>query len=325
MAVIAVAAVMQGRCRIELIPMSAKESEPRRHHYVPRCWLAGFTETGEKDGKLWVTDIVRRKQWESSPGGTGFIRDFYRLSDDELDPVMVERALSEIEGAVAPLLKSVDQERRLPGREEFQKLLYFVAIQWARVPSFRPLVFKMFESVTREELAKALKSEESWEKTLQEARIAEDAPGAEYESMLEFERSGKFNITVQTEWYIQQMFRAAEQIFPTLQKRNWNQAISPTGSFIGCDSPVILEGPKEQMMGFRNAELITYALSRYVLLYSTLEESNLFVNRKFIAHVNTLSLRRAEQRVFSHVPDFCWHDENRKYQTDWTQFSKEKY
>ncbi len=71
--------------------MSDKESEPRRHHYVPRCWLAGFTETGEKDGKLWVTDIVRRKQWESSPGGAGFIRDFYRLSDDEVDPVMVEK------------------------------------------------------------------------------------------------------------------------------------------------------------------------------------------------------------------------------------------
>jgi hypothetical protein len=305
--------------------MSGKESEPRRHHYVPRCWLAGFTETGEKDGKLWVTDIVRRKQWESSPGGAGFIRDFYRLSDDEVDPVMVEKALSQIEGAVAPILKSIGQERRRPGREEFHTLLYFIAIQWARVPSFRPLVLNMFDSITREELARSLKSKESWRKTLKEAGIAEDAPGASYESMLEFEQSGKYSVTVQTEWYIQQMFKAADIIFPTLQNRNWNGALSPTGSFIGCDSPVILDGPKDQLIGFKNAEIITYALSRYVLLYSTLEKTNPFVSRKWIAHVNTLSLLRTEQQVFSHVSDFCWQDENRKYQTDWTLFSKKKY
>ena len=29
-----------------------QEAEARRHHYVPQCWLAGFTETGENDGRL---------------------------------------------------------------------------------------------------------------------------------------------------------------------------------------------------------------------------------------------------------------------------------
>ncbi len=160
---------------------------------------------------------------------------------------------------------------------------------------------------------------------MKEAGIAEDTPGASYESMLESEQSGKYSITVQTEWYIQQMFKAANIIFPTMQKRSWGGAISPTGAFIGCDSPVIVDGPQDKMIGFRNAEIITYALSRYVLLYSTLPESDPFVSRKWIAHVNTLSLLRAEQQVFSHVPDFCWKDENRKYQTDWTLFSKDKY
>ena len=47
------------------------------------------------------------------------------------------------------------------------------------------------------------------------------------------------------------------------------------------------------------------------------------VNRKYIAHLNRLLLLRAE-KVFSTVPDFCWLDENNKYQTDWTLFSKEK-
>jgi hypothetical protein len=78
-------------------------------------------------------------------------------------------------------------------------------------------------------------------------------------------------------------------------------------------------------MGFKNAEIIAYPVSRHVMLSSTVQPAPpQLVNRKYIAHMNTLMLLRAEQ-VFSHAPDFCWMDENRKHQTDWTLFSKEKY
>jgi hypothetical protein len=49
----------------------AKHAEPRANHFVPQCWLAGFTETGQKDGRLWVTDLKRRKQWQTSPPKPG--------------------------------------------------------------------------------------------------------------------------------------------------------------------------------------------------------------------------------------------------------------
>ena len=145
---------------------SVKEPEPRRHHYVPRCWLAGFTEAGEKDGKLWVTDLQRQRQWPSSPNNAGHIRDFYRLSDEQLDPVIVEKSFSQIEDVVAPILRSLDREQRAPDGEEFSTLLPFIALQWARVPSFRPMVFNVLDSVTREKLAVDLQSEESWKFSL---------------------------------------------------------------------------------------------------------------------------------------------------------------
>jgi len=164
---------------------------------------------------------IRKKQGVSAISTVFRTTSFGRhLSDDEVDPIMVEKALSVMEGVVAPILKSIGEERRTPGRVEFRKLLYFIAIQRARIPSFRPMVFKIFDSVTREELAKAMETKEFWEKTLKEAGIAEDAPGAAYQSMLEFKQSGKYSVTVQTEWYIQQMFRAADHIFPTLTNRN---------------------------------------------------------------------------------------------------------
>src|ERR1700722_2699196 len=104
--------------------------EPRAHHFVPQCWLAGFTETGQKDGRLWVTDLNRRKQWASNPPNAGHRRDFYRISDPRLDPVAVEKALSGIEDLSAPLLRRLDVERRGPTAEELEPLLLFMAIQW---------------------------------------------------------------------------------------------------------------------------------------------------------------------------------------------------
>jgi hypothetical protein len=71
-------------------------------------------------------------------GSAGFIRDFYRLEAERVDdPVIAEKALSQIEDAIAPILRRIDQETRGPTEEELVHLLYFMAIQWTRVPAFR--------------------------------------------------------------------------------------------------------------------------------------------------------------------------------------------
>src|ERR1017187_9869445 len=148
-----------------------KEPEPRRHHYVPQCWLAGFTDTGEKDGQLWVTDLVRRKQWQASPNNAGHIRDFYRLSDEQLDPVMVEKPFANIEAEHAPILRILDREQRAPDVEEFGALLPFTALQCARVPGFPPIFLNVRDSVARETLGAELKSQKSWQRAWKKARI----------------------------------------------------------------------------------------------------------------------------------------------------------
>ncbi len=88
--------------------------EPRAHHYVPQCWLAGFTDSGQKDGRLWVTDFNRKRQWPTTPPKAGHQRDFYRVSSPEQDPVVVEELYSKIEDGIAPVLKALDEELRGP-------------------------------------------------------------------------------------------------------------------------------------------------------------------------------------------------------------------
>ena len=303
-----------------------KNVEPRGHHVVPACWLAGFTASGEIDGRIWVTDFSRRNQWKSKPGKAGRIRDFYRIDHPNLDPVIVEKSLSKIEAPIAPLLRALDREQREPNSDELDELMQFIAIQFVRIPPFRPFALGVLESVNREELAAALRTPETWAATLKNAGIAADTPGAEYERVREAQRSGEYLLSVNTAWYMKQAFEGVSRILPCLRARHWHTAFSTTGSFIACDSPVIMEGPKDQWIGFENADFIAYAVSRHVTLFGTARRcAPVFATRRKIAEMNTLAMRRADKQVYSHVSDFCWLDEKLKHQTDWTLFSKAKF
>src|SRR4051794_31803645 len=124
-------------------PANQKDgSDPRKHHFVPKCWLGGFTETGESDGRLWVTDLSRQKQWPTTPEKAGWLRDFYRLSDPARDPGGVEKLISKIESEIAPVLKAVDREGRPPRKDELDAIIDFMAVQWARVPKYRRFAFR---------------------------------------------------------------------------------------------------------------------------------------------------------------------------------------
>lgn len=307
-------------------PPNPRNPEPRKHHYVPRCWLAGFTETGEKDGRLWVTDLSRQKQWASTPDNAGHIRDFYRLSDPAPDPVVVEKFFSALEDAVAPTLRGIDQERKRPDNDELDVLLCFMAYQWVRVPGFRPLALRILDRISREELAKRLASHGTWLASLKDVGVDPSAPGAGYEEMRRFFESGEWNIRAETDWYMQRAFRGAETNHKSLRKRFWRTSVTEKGRLIASDNPVILDGDKGKIVGFNNAEFVLYPISRHAFLTGTFDRTlRPKENFKYFASMNTMMLLRADAQVYSHVSDFSWLDENRKSQTDWRLFSKDRF
>jgi hypothetical protein len=298
---------------------------PRAHHFVPQFWLAGFTENGERDGKLWVTDLERNKQWESSPANTGHRRDFYRIEHD-LDPTVIEKAFSKIESQFAPLFRMLVHERRGPFASELKPLLWFVALQFGRTPVFRPLVLRILNNAHRERFAVALASRVSWDVLLKEVGTSSDEPGADYEGMKMFFDAGNYTLSAATEWYVEQTFKAVETIFPLLRQRYWRTVLSVNGNFIASDNPVVLESetPRD-MIGFKNADAVLYAVSRHVLLLGTRKrQPPELVNHWRIAGFNTITMLHADSQFFSHRPDFIWLAGERDLRTDWTQFSKSK-
>ena len=304
----------------------AQKSQPRAHHYAPQCWLAGFTASGNKDGRLWVTDLKRRKQWPTNPRNAGHRRDFYRISDTQSDPVAFEKLFAKIEADIAPVLRALDRERRAPRGDELASLLTFMAIQYVRVPAFRPIMLRIADSYLRSRLSQALTSREAWADALKEADIPVDEPGADYDAMVALERSEEFSLTADTMWFLIRGLGALDHIIRPLEARYWIASVDATGNFIGSDNPVVMDGPKGRDIGFKSAEIVLFPVSRHILLYGTNELVTPSAGtRERIAHHNTFTMLSADEHVYSHVPDFCWMDETGTYQTDWRLFSKEKF
>jgi hypothetical protein len=308
---------------------SPRKSGPRAHHHSPQCWLAGFTDSGEKDGRLFVTDLKRRKQWGTSPPNAGHIRDFYRVSDSDLPPLFFENAFGQIESILGPIFKSLYGSPRQPNEEELTAVLHFIALQHARTPAFRPWFMELNDRIYRSFISESLKSRKTWERFLKQADVPLDSPGADYEGMLKFQKevveTGRYTMTAGNEFYLVHGFRMAiNTALPLLSQRFWGALISPSGSFIGSDAPVVMDGPKGVMIGFKSAEVIFFPINRFILLVGTrLRVKQQFVTRRLIAYHNTFMMLTADQQLYSHVPDFCWLDETRRVRDDWESFSRE--
>ena len=306
-------------------PGLISQREPRLHHFTPACWLAGFTRTGDKDGELWVTDLKRKRQWKSSPLKSGRQRDLYRPSDPELDPSAAEKAFSVLEDAVAPVLKRMDTERRMPDDNELEALLIFMAFQFVRVPAFRPTLLRIADGIHRAELSKALTSEETWRAFLNKIGEPGEGPGADYTKMKEFIEKREYTLSAEPEWFLTRGFQATKGIVPALKDRHWRASVCNAGDFIGSDNPVAIEGAPGRLVGFRNAEIVVFPVSRHFLLYGTnaaLRATPL--NRIRVAAHNTLTMLKTDEQLYSHVPNFRWLDETGAVQTDWRLFSKDR-
>lgn len=298
--------------------------EPRAHHFVPQCWLAGFTASGEKEDRLWVTDIRRQKQWLSSPEGAGHRRDFYRTGAPGLDPNAFEKSYGMYESAVAPTLKILFREKRMPTLAELEDLLVFMALQWVRVPAFRPTFLDLFDGIMRDKFRESLQSPEIWASAMEEAGIPPSTPGASSQEMKEFLDSGEMTLNARTELFLVESFKAMETIVPALRQRAWEARVSPSGSFIGSDNPVVLDGKNKELVGFSNADIVAYPVNRHVLLCSTSGELMIpRMTRREIARMNTLMMLWSDEQIYSTVPDFCWSDADGHYQTDWNLFNRD--
>ncbi|MCC7023120.1 MAG: DUF4238 domain-containing protein [Thermomicrobiales bacterium] len=155
---------------------TSKVSRARLHHYVPQSYLAGFTLSGSKHGRIWVLDADGPKMYKSSPAKTAAQAHFNRIEVPGLDPNAVEDLFAKVESRTVPVLKQIAVQHVLPNREDLLALSDFVALQHARTPLsrrfFADTVVRPFQIVMKMYLS----SPERWEETKEMLKAGELTP-----------------------------------------------------------------------------------------------------------------------------------------------------
>src|SRR5215204_4079839 len=127
-------------------------SDPRQHHILPEFYLAGFTDTGTRDGMLQVFDYRRGRRYRAKPRQVARERDFYRVYEPGEHPNVIENDLAAMESEIAPALRQVLADRTVHSPAELGTLLSLAALVHARSLKGRERLSLAVEHRMRESL-----------------------------------------------------------------------------------------------------------------------------------------------------------------------------
>ena len=282
-------------------------NQPKEHHYVPAFHLAGFTLSGTQDGKLFILDQKRRDNWESTPRKTAKENNFYRVDMKGGDPMGIERALADVEGKCATVVRDIVKSQKVPAdREQFEVMLNFVAIAAVRVPIIRQTHSEFIDKVTKDvvrlgflgtdgaTLLRKLSKTEG--KPLTDEEIQQIQHGIE---------NDHFTYNLDQNWHIQTMIEVAGALLPALGMRNWGvwTVADDAPDLVCSDRPVTLTAtapfPPLLSPAFGTPKtLMTLPLTRRVLLVSQFEplpNDSYIMDEKDVALMNTYRMMYSNQ------------------------------
>lgn len=233
---------------------------PKRQHFLPRFYLDGFAD----DGMLAVYDREANEIRVQQPVNTGVIGHFYTFEDNEgRKRFELEQMLSEFEAKASNCISKLTAKQEI-NPDERANLAIFVALAAFRTPDIVDSL-KLFNSGLIGDMTKSMFADV--EQVIERMRgkpgspTNEDDLEKEAKELVEFVRSGQYEITTNHRWAVGMAMQMAFSIAPLLAGRNWDviHCGSDKKSFITTDAPVMLStvNPREPSIygvGFGNAD-----------------------------------------------------------------------
>ena len=109
----------------------------RLHHYLPQSYLGHFTNTGRKDGKLYVLDINTGRTFRPTPKNIAAERDFNRVDIDGHSPDVIENALAEFEDKAIQAIRNTIATKTFPASADCNLILNLICLIAVRNPKLR--------------------------------------------------------------------------------------------------------------------------------------------------------------------------------------------
>ena len=298
-------------------------NRPKKHHYVPAFYLAGFTVAGSDNSRLYVFDQSQIKIWPATPRTVGYANDFY-VTDlgPGVDPTAFEsRVLAGVEGKASGVIRTAIETERLPEGPDLNVLLNFVALMAARTPRIRGLVGQVTDLFVKAQVQSLIATDEGWQqfrKSGLEAGVQQS--DEEAEQMRQFILSGEYDIDLDQTSHVQKIVELVNATLPLLAERRWSLGVAAPGvpDFVCSDAPVSAAptnrfGSGDELHLANHHTLLSMPLTRRAILLGSYEErpSMFRVNEFGVLSMNALTIAEAKYIYFGE-DDFAYLGSDKK-------------
>lgn len=285
-------------------------TKPRRHHFLPQCYLKGFAVKREKAFQTNVYDARQRRQYRTNIINIAVESDFDRIEVPGHSPDAIELALSKFESELEPAIQAIVLEKSLDDFDAKSVLLNFMCLIALRNPRFRERMRSFKERLSKVILSTSLATPERWQTMVARAQDAGYLTGNKvaYEDALKFFEADACRIEVTTTHHTHNEFHAFDDLLKTFFARRWILLEAPdsSGGFITSDHPMcLIWSSKQRAMwppgyGSRGTEAL-FPLSQSFALAGTFEgeDEHIVVRDRTVADFNGIIASKAEWHVYS--------------------------
>jgi hypothetical protein len=278
----------------------------RRHHFLPRFYLAGFTLSSRVDDYLYVFDLGRATVRRARPHNEAVERDLYRVDMPGMDPDLFEKTWAGFEAEAARVIASIRGQDDM-SEDALNMLLNFMAMTVVRAPAFRKSLIRSLEDSTGLPFREAVARPESWRWI-----VDEEALGLGVEEVASLLRRKDCKKAHPQIWHFFSSMVLHDSFLRLMAERAWHLYVANEGAdFVTCDDPVgIARVPGEmpyRAPSFRERDtVISFPINRHAALAGSYDGRYYLPHddRRIVAVVNTGSVMRASRCIYAPQDDF---------------------
>lgn len=281
---------------------AANRPVARRHHTVPRFYLRGFAE----QERIATVRLPGDQRFVQSINDASVAKDFYAVAGHEDGDDVIEKILSDVEGATAEVFRTIANGTWPLSLDDRMSLGDFVALQVTRVPVQRRTMDHIAQQMLRLEIGAGGKPGLRQRLEQQGGEVTDELVETLWQQATRREGPPMERPKVE---HIKQMIGLAGELHKYIVGRPWTLVQFDRRSLITSDAPVglVRDAQAEPWMGvgYMTAWGVTFPLTRKLgLLMSSPEpliELEIPVEQTHEGAADTTRLGTTElERFFNH-------------------------
>lgn len=287
-------------------------SEPRKHHRVPKTYLANFTDPA---GRVWVYDPRSDGPRNMAPVNVSVETDLYSVIRPDGSPdTTVERALGDIENAGAPVLARVVQGtttlHQLDGQDRYD-FAALVASIYLRSDSLRQHMANLKGRLLSRAAELTISHDGAWDTFVRkQASIGKVIPPEQRAKTRAFMADpNSYELHMRKDATMTPL-ATLEPVTERIFNMNWSVIRAPDGeAFVSSDNPAVVMVPPGPGPAFFRGGLsskraeVTLPLSPQLMMFAHWREevpATVTATRDLVRQLNRQRAGHAEQAVYAH-------------------------